>query len=585
MNDLEIDLAEPKDIKTYVASGSEKAELLADFLKIEGDPRFYRYHPRSTLALGRNFDHRDITDSKPAAIVSQPVWLDQGAPSSGVEVYYVRNQRELNQTAKRDIHIEGRYLAANASGGYSFDRISKFSSDSISVVFVATVDFGRKALQAGAALTVAASAKLAADPVAFARLYGRRYVSQQRQGAFLTAVITIDALDSYTKNSFTSTLSAGGGIGRFSAKAKAEFNKIAESASKQSRMRIEVGAVGGDGPEGLAKILTGYARDSADPFGDISSKLKAAMAGFSKENSATIEYTVSPMSDFGLDDSVLPPWYDAQEERLLALADDYRNTLKDLEIVEAYEGGAGPYPRLFPHFMEFALYNAENASEVRPIVERYRDAVKAQHASCLAGSGLRACQYPAGRYADQHSGHLFLNEDLRDRDTVPRAWFKVIAVTPTDDFVELDPVQSAIVLRNDPEARLGVVRYFEPAATGYYCWFVFGSARVVSYRWVTEWSDGTVRSQQGTGFGEMSINFSEEGIQGSRGDGEEQRILNWMASVSGSHSIRRKFVFIDKANREFEVTYLEATWSASGGQLQSGQVRFLGANGNVTRLF
>lgn len=584
MNDQENVLAEPKDIKAYVAPSAEKAELLENFLKIEADPRFYRYHPRSTLALGRNFDHRDVTDSKPAAIVSQPVWLDQGAPSSGVEVYYVRNQRELNQTAKRDVHIEGRYLAADASGGYTFDGISKFSSDSISVVFVATVDFGREALQAGAALTEAASAELTADPVAFARKYGRRYISQQRRGAFLTAVITIDALDSYTKNSFTSTLSAGGGIGSFSAKAKAEFNKIAESASKQSRMRIEVRAAGGNGPADLAKVLTGYAKDSADPFGDISTTLKAALAGFSKENSAAIEYTVSSMSDFGLDDSVLPPWYDTQEERLLALADDYRNTLKDLDVVEAYESGAGPYPRLFPKFMEFALYNAENVSEVRPIVERYHGAVKAQHATCLAGRSPRVCDFPAGRYADHRIKQRFLNEELRDRDTVPKAWFEVIAVTPTDDYVKLDPVQSAIVLRNDPAARLNAVRYFEPTATEYYCWFAYGG-QVVSYRWVTEWNDGTVRSQQGTGFGEMYLTFSEDGGQRSRSNGEEQRILNWMASVSGSHSLRRKFVFIDKANREFEVTFLEATWSASGGQIQSGQARFLGVNGNVTRRF
>ena len=94
-----------------------------------------------------------------------------------------------------------------------------------------------------------------------------------------------------------------------------------------------------------------------------------------------------------------------------------------------------------------------------------------------------------------------------------------------------------------------------------------------------------MRSQQGTGFGEMYLTFSEDGGQRSRSNGEEQRILNWMASVSGSHSLRRKFVFIDKANREFEVTFLEATWSASGGQIQSGQARFLGVNGNVTRRF
>ena len=49
MNDQENVLAEPKDIKAYVAPSAEKAELLENFLKIEADPRFYRYHPTGRI--------------------------------------------------------------------------------------------------------------------------------------------------------------------------------------------------------------------------------------------------------------------------------------------------------------------------------------------------------------------------------------------------------------------------------------------------------------------------------------------------------------------------------------------------------
>ncbi len=585
MTDDKPHLDEPKYLKQRSVGEDSETGVEKSGYTLSADPRFYYYHPRSTLALGRNFDHRDITESKPSAIVAQPIWLDQGAPSSSVDAFFVRDQRSLNLTAKRDIHVEGRYLTSNASVDYNFDGISKFSSDSISVVFIATVDFGREGLQAGATLTPQAASELQANPVAFARRYGRRYVAQQRRGAHLTAVVTVDALDSYTKNTFTTTLQGGTGIGEFSAKAKATFNKIVESAAKQSRMRIEVRAVGGNGPADLVKILTGYAKDADDPFSDISAKLKGALAGFTKENSAVIEYTISSMSDFGLSDNTLPPWLDAQEEQLIRLSEDYRNTLKDIEIIESYEAGTGPYPRRFPQFMDFALYNANDVSEVRPIVEGYRDAVKAQHAACLTGTGVSACGFPPGRYADRRHEQKFLGEELQERDTPPKVSFEVMAVKPgSDQHVKLDPVQAAIVLRSDPTARLAAVKFFEPDATEYYCWFVYGG-RIASYRWITEWEDGTVHNQQGSGFGEMFLLFSQDGGGRNRGEGEEQRIINWMGRSTGSHAVRRKLVFYDIANREFEVTFFEGRWTAGGGGIQSGKCRFLGTNGNVERRF
>lgn len=582
MTKTEITPPLPEELSADTLDAAKPDHALEGLPKIQADPRFYRYHPRSTLSLGRNFDLRDVTEPKPPAIVAQSEWLDQGAPSTTIQAYFVRNQRELNQSAKRDIHIEGRYLSASASGGYNFNELTKFSSDSISVVLIATVDFGRQALQAGAALTAEAAQALQEDALNFARTYGTRYVAQQRRGAHLAAVVTIEALDEYTKREFTSNFQAGGGLGGFSAKAKASFNRMVESASKQSRLRIEVAAVGGDGPTNLKAILTGYAKDSADPFGDMSTKLQSALAGFTKENSAAIEYTVSTMADFGLDDTVLPPWRDAQEEQLLKLADDYMNTLKDIEVIESFETGQGPYPILFPQFMEFALYDAYTVAEVREKVETYRDAVKATHRACLGSSGFSACGFPAGRYVDGRNRNLFLSEELIERDKPPKVWFKVIAVTPGSDYNELDPIQSAIVLRNDPSARLSAVRFFEPDATAYYCWFTYGG-RIVSYRWITELSDGTTNDQQGTGFGEMVIKFSEDGMGRDPRAGEEQRTLDWMASASGTHSVRRSLRFFDEANRSFDVTFFEANWTSGNGQIQSGEYRFTGVNATVTR--
>jgi len=579
------ELSAPADVQALDAEMLTLEQAQDKFSQIETDPRFYRYHPRSTLALGRNFDPRDVTDSKPVAIDAQGEWLDQGAPSSSIQAYYARNRRELNITVKRDLHIDMRYLTANAQGTYDFDSVSKFTSDSISVVLIATADFGREALKAGAALTEQAQTELAENPVGFARKYGTRYVSQQRRGAHLTALVTISALDRSTKTEFTSTFQGGGGIGSFSAKAKAVFNRMVESASKQSRLQIDVRAVGGNGPSDLAQVLTGFAANSSDPFGDMSVRLRAALAGFTKENSAVIEYTVSSMSNFGLDDTVLPPWHDNQEEQLHRLVEDYRNTLRDLAVIESYETGEGPYPRLFPDYMSSAIWGADTLEEARRAVEDYSEAVKQTHRACLAASSIEPCDFPAGRYANHRWKKNFLNEDLAERDIPPKVEFEVMVEVPDDDFpIVLDPLQSALILRLDPTVRLSAVQRSEPSAIGYYCWFKFGG-RVDSYRWITELGDGTVYDRQGSGSGEMVIIFSQDGEGRNSRDGEEQRTIDWMASATGSHSVARKLKFVDQANRTFDVTFFEASWNADSGRVVSGQGRFLGTNADVILRF
>lgn len=550
---------------------------------IEGTPRHYGYSEKSILSLGQSYDPKDVTDYRVPCIEFEPLVRDQGSPSSSVRAVFIRNRTELELTMGLSGHAEARALGSGGRSEYSFSSVNKFSRDSVSVLLVATADYGRFSLKPGVSLTEDAAELLSRDHTEFAERHGTRYVAQERRGANLSVLITISGIDVSTKNTFTSSFSGSGGWGPVKGSAKTTFNLMLGIGSKQSRVSIEARAVGGDGISSLSDLLLQQAQSSSDPLGAMMSACAKTLKTFTKENAATIEYTTSTLEDFGWNPNQFPGWPDQKEIAIRGLASDYWNTLKDIEIVKDYEKRRGVYYALFPNILEYMVAGAYSERDVRPIVEAYQERLEAQHRQCLENPSLEACSRPDGRYTIQGN---FINEQLQERAAPPTLELQVIVIRADGTPMELDHIKSAIVMRSEPSARMDVVKNLEPAADNYYTWFTYGGSLIRSYKWVTEWSDGTVREQPGSGFGSMSIVF-DEGFsdQQEPRKGFERSKLDWLARHKGQWSVVSSLKLIDGANREFNATYMEADWSANGNQITSGEVRFLSGNALVHHKF
>lgn len=551
---------------------------LENTLPIKGDPPFYKYCRQSSLALGRNFDPKDITQAKPACIIYTSEPLDAGSPGATIEATFVRNWRQLNSTIGLDIHFEARYLAAGGSLDYTFNSETDFTESSISVVIRASADYGRYAVKAGAQLTPEAFA-LRDNSAEFAKRYGTRYVAIERRGAHLAVMLTIRSLDESTKSTFTSEFKADGGWGKLSAKASVKFNDMLKIAAKQSRLQISATSTGGEGLSQLSKLLLG-STNSEDPLADMKSHISQTLDGFSKTNASPVEYTVSSMKDFFWDPDGVPSWDDPHEEGIQQLAADYRNALRDVEIIENYVKKRGDYYALFPDF--FAYRGA--IEQIKERVESYIGAVKDRHKACLSGFSFEACSLPEGRYANDNFGRKFFNEILQERARIPAATIEVYAVKPDGTLSFLDTVKSASVFKFSPGKRLSLVKQFEPDASWFYAMISIRGVSLIGFKQITEYSDGTTQIIDHVVEGEFSFGLAEEGRDDSE-VGFETDTINWMAKHRGEWSATTSFILIDKTNREFPVRLLEAIWQANGSSITHGELRIMASNGVLERNF
>ena len=289
------------------------------------------------------------------------------------------------------------------------------------------------------------------------------------------------------------------------------------------------------------------------------------------------------MQDFNWNPDAFPGWPDAKEEAIQKLADDFHSCEKDLDVVQQYESGVGIYPRLMPNQIEWAIPGADTAAEARAIIERYRTALLERHAECLSGNEDSQCSLPDGRYAEWNSEKQFLHEDFAHRARPPVVQLEVIAWKDNEPLAYLDGVQSSAVLKSAPSARLNAVRAFAPEADHYSVNFSYGGAHLVSYTWVTRWSDGTVQEKPGRGtLGWYTVPFDGSNVDSSD---FERKTLAWLGSHHGNWTVHQSLKFVDRASRTFDVQFLEAAFTANGSGITDGTVEFLATNAQVSWRF
>ena len=308
-------------VVTAAASGSAFADT-------------YRYHPRLTLALGRGFSPNELFAPKEGCIEFVPLRLDPGPPLTTFSQTYVTSDRSLYESIGYELRAEAAYLDAKASAGIKSTNVRASDARSVRVVVNATTDFGRWGMKAGATLTEDAKRRVS-SPADFAKFCGTEFVSIERRGASVAAILTLNTRTDELKRALDLSLGGSASYGPISASIQQQFNSELKKSAKEGRLSVDIVSTGGIGLGGLNSVVIAEAATDAG-LDAVKKSLAEYLKSFSESNATAVEYVSASMEQFGWDKSgyVEEP---LDYQRLIAISEEFKRASSRLSLIEELE--------------------------------------------------------------------------------------------------------------------------------------------------------------------------------------------------------------------------------------------------------
>ncbi|MNX41021.1 hypothetical protein D3C86_714150 [compost metagenome] len=523
---------------------------------IEGDPLIYKYDPRTTLALGRGFSPNDISAPKRSAIEFREKSLDAGAPSTSFKITFVQTEDQLDASMSLDSKAEATYLGAKAESRSSFKFGFGIKRKSVVIVITAFTDFGRWSLS-DEKLTDEAKQTLG-SPTKFVENFGSRYVAIERRGAIVSVVAIMHAVDSQMRVDFESEFGGGGGWGPVEASAKAKLTTMLKISAKQGQLDVEVMATGGQGLSGLKGIAQGVLSNSEDPFSSVKDALEQYLAGFNKDNASPIEYTVAPMSRFGLNENGIDPWTDENERRLLLLVRRYRLAREALDTMPAIRSGQHVLCTIFKREEIWDIVNSQLD------LDNYIGAIAKLHKEVkLNPDTPDSLQYPP------HISRLINYLDILK--TPP-------ALSMSETSFGMSNTQLRSILRVPPGKRLALAKEFFPKSPENSIHIFYSVDAIFDFHsivYVYEYAgDPPSESREDPWDGHMGIPWSIEPDIVTI-DAYERTLYKWLAKHNGSFDVLISLKMRDKVGHIYKIGFVNYKFTAGAGTIGSLETNIL----------
>jgi hypothetical protein len=299
-------------------------------------PNFVGYHPMSTMTTGGGVSIHDLGLDHKRCIVGKND--DPGVNGeTTADMILVTNSSQLRNALRLDLQVDASYLAFKGGAKFSYSYEGLFNDHSMVVTVTSYSEYSFLKLSADATLSPDAKALLADGP-AFAKVCGTHYVSAERRGSSVSAIISISGLSSSEKTDISAEMSASGGWGPLSASAQAKFQQQLAKATQSGRARIQIVATGGNGFAGLGEVVAKLATNE-NSLPEILLQLDGYMKQFNASNSARIGFHLRSMQDFGWDPTAMDLFSDQKNRRLLVMTDQYRRILDMIESAKGIVAG------------------------------------------------------------------------------------------------------------------------------------------------------------------------------------------------------------------------------------------------------
>jgi len=526
----------------------------------------YRYHPRLTLALGRGFSPNDLFAPKEGCIDFVPHRLDPGPPLTTFSQTYVTSDRSLYESIGYELRAEAAYLDAKANTGIKATSARISDAHSVRVVVNATTDFGRWGMKAGALLTEDAKRRVT-DPAGFAKFCGTEFVSIERRGASVAAVLTLNTRTDELKRALELSLGGSASYGPISASLQQKFDSELKKSAKEGRLTVDVVSTGGIGLGGLNSVVIAEAASDAG-LNAIKKSLAEYLKSFSESNAAAVEYVTGSMEQFGWDKSgyVEEP---LDYPRLIAISEEFKRASARLSLIEELEK---PDSRLRP------LIGDGNAklisSYMKPTLRRYLERLRDAHEACKRDREDDWCT----SVFDDDGVKIFNPPDLPIFDKLfaaPTVRFEAGAELskPRTEEQRLSADAVRVILDSPLGERANARKPIDS----------YAGPLDVTITLTADYPLKTVRTIfVDTDTAEETSAIPESVIQGpdvtygyytTGPDGTEfsfeAGLVNWTKQFREKRTGIFLFIVKDAADREWRVPFLEASWSKGGREFKS----------------
>ena len=508
-------------------------------VQVEADPSYYDFHPMSVMTLGVGFLPNNVSDPKIPCIVAQHVDLESGALGTQFFTNLVTNSEQLKYALSLDGKVDASYLAFKGGATFSFKTAFSSEEDSATLVIQARSEYGRKGLSPPQ-LTDDAQKLLSADPTAFAKKCGTRFVDIERRGASADAIITLFGLSREEKNSITTSASGSGGWGALSASGTVNFQAELQKATKTGRATIQVVATGGSGIGALGDTIKGLSAHP-DSLAAIESALSIYLNQFTSQNSVPIGFHVAKMEDaFGWNPSNADLWTIQKERKLRAIVEAYRSTADAIETASAMSAGKD----IRVPIMTSAEITA--VVEAVPAWQRLLDQMAEAHKKCKQNQDLNACEDITAPPS------LSLIPPI---PSPPHASFRVLA-----DAELLGEIESRSIVYDSGSGLLDRVHNLRPDATTASIVFLIEGSRLLTGNLMFR---GQPRSTSLTGLAVKEQGARLEIATNDHLSGVMSDIFNFTTKTTpkgnGVFFIRLR----DSLGRVFDLELYEANWNSS----------------------
>ncbi len=364
------------------------AITLSPLTATAGLPDTYDYYPGSPLILGANFDPNHVTEAKTPCMKYTADSQPQGAVNTRFSELLTASTNGIRTALGIDSSMDAQFLTFKGSASFSYNESNYKHSEDVSFVLNAYTEYGTRNIISAEVLNEFKD--LPSSPDEFVRTCGTRYVKIERRGASVSAIITIENVDSEFKQEFNTAASLAGEVGPITASFKSTLKIEMDKASTEGRLKVDVLSTGG---EGFGELKDVIAKTTLKPGGydAIVDALTTYIGKFNKDNAAPLAFTVADIP--GLNVAQADLWPVQKEHAIEALVSEYREFSSHLAALKAITDDDDPRSQYIDQDQKEKLKNAI------PIFETYIQQLAEIHSKCKASTtaDLAPCTLPAPR--------------------------------------------------------------------------------------------------------------------------------------------------------------------------------------------
>jgi hypothetical protein len=354
----------------------------------------FEYHPKGTMSLGSCFNIKEPLVRRRSAIKFTNKPPDKRS-NIQFRTYGIQKSSDLAHALGIDVHVEASSLSYNGSADFGYNVSSESRESSLTVVFGATIEYAPKILEEDYQLT--AEAKQVADklesnptlsPEIFTNQFGTHFVVEEKRGASLAIIVTINNITEASKKSIASSANGEGGFGFGSLQASAAFLSQVRRANESKDLNININVRGLKDNAQVRDFLIQIAKSEKN-LDTLQVYMATLLGKLNDTTSVPTEYLVAPLSNLVPRlNEINDLGYIHKQARLVELVDEYKKIRRrEYVITEIVNGRDARAKTLTPSGKE-ALKLA------RGKYRKYTDTLAKIHAEYMQAQKGNCCNIP-----------------------------------------------------------------------------------------------------------------------------------------------------------------------------------------------